>query len=135
MNAGKAIRPNGSTRRGGKYSWENDYGDGKDFTTKGIFCTWLHCKPNNTTTSETKNGTDWWYFTGCNRKGNHVVEKFKKLGAISQAKKNKVSTVANAARLENLPVDSYADDYSVSSEISLWKRGLMGNLLSNLKNI
>ena len=29
MNAGKALRSNGLTRRGGKYSWENHYGDGK----------------------------------------------------------------------------------------------------------
>ena len=58
LSGGKALRSNGSTRRGGRYSWENHYDPDKDFSTKGDFFTWLHRKPNNTTTSETKNGID-----------------------------------------------------------------------------
>ena len=45
MNDTKALCPNGLTRRGGKNSWENHYGDGKDFTTKENFLTWLYRKP------------------------------------------------------------------------------------------
>ena len=29
LNAGKSLCPNGSARKGGKYSWENYYGNDK----------------------------------------------------------------------------------------------------------
>ena len=81
----KDLCPNGSTRRSGKYSWENHYRKNKDFSTKEDFLTWLHRKPNNIFTSKTKNGVEWWYFTGCDRKGNHVISNCRKTGAITQA--------------------------------------------------
>ena len=116
LSGGKALRPNKSARRGGKSSWKNHYGTDKDFSMKEDFLTWLHRKPNNTSTPETINGIDWHFFPGCNRKGNHVISECRKSTAIAQGKKNKKSAAANIARVKILPVESSADDHSVSSE-------------------
>ena len=39
LNTGQALRPNGSARQDGKYSWENHYGNDKEFSTKEEFIT------------------------------------------------------------------------------------------------
>ena len=116
MSGAKALRQNKNARRGGKYSWENHYGTDKDFPTKDEFLTWLHRKPKNTSASETINGVEWYYCTGCNRRGNHVVSECRKSAAIAQAKINKKKASANVARVETLPDESSADDHSASSE-------------------
>ena len=118
IKSDKALRPNGSARRGGKYSWDNHYGPDKYFKSKKTFLTWLHRKPNNISNSETKNDVDWWYCTSCERRGNHVVSNCRKSGAIAQAKANKKLEAVNVARVETLPVDSSADDHSESSDDS-----------------
>ena len=82
---------------------------------KDELLTWLHRKLNNTSASDPNNGLSWYFCTGCNCKGNHVVSECRKTGAITQAKKNKKPAVANTARMEILPVESSADDHSVSS--------------------
>ena len=106
IHSGKSLHSNGSARRGGKYSWENHYGPDKDLLTKEDFLTWLQRKPNNTSNLETKNGVNWWYCTGCDRKWNRVIANCRKSGAISQSKANKKSAVVNIARVVNSPVES-----------------------------
>ena len=56
LHSRKALRVNGSTRDGGKYSWENHYGHNKNFSTKKDFLTWLH--QNWITPPPQKRGTE-----------------------------------------------------------------------------
>ena len=79
----KSLHSNVSTRRDGEYSWEIHYRPDNDFSTKEEFLTWLHRKPSNTSTSEKKNGVEWWYCTGYDRKYNHVILNYRKTGAVA----------------------------------------------------
>ena len=70
----KTSQPSGPTPRLRKttaWSWEAQYGRGKDFADSKEFLLWLHTEPDVITGSVKKNGVKWYWCTKCVRFTSH----------------------------------------------------------------